>query len=519
MADSLYELLAPRIASSSTLPKSTVAEYLTRLTTLPVSALSTTEPQSISQSAHSNLLSIQALSSRSHKSVTTSADSLSTLRGSLPEIQKCVDGLRDAIPRLDEHASRFATTYSKLKDENAVLDRRKKAMLFSDELLRLHDILELPTLLQVTIRSTSSGSGHASYSQALDVFGLIKRLRTLYPDSEVVRDVLAEAEGAMRDMTSNLITSLRGQNLRLAAAIRTIGWLRRVAPQLQIQPPPKPSATATATAPASSGVGHANVSAKEDLFGALFLTARLANLLTSLDALSPLRELADQETAKRISEAATSPSTGKERNPSVAAGYVSPGQQTERYLKRFIEIFREQSFAMISMFRHIFPPASSEAEGQSRGNGGTGDGVTNDERPSTSSLLQPPSALATLPLHLVEILVETLQTYLPNVVDPVSRESLLMQVLYAAGSLGRLGADFSMMIALLFDDDGGGGGCGEVEVEAEVASGDAAAAAPSKPEWARIIEKHRVQATRLEALASGQDVGSGRRASSDVVVA
>jgi len=183
-----------------------------------------------------------------------------------------------------------------------------------------------------------------------------------------------------------------------------------------------------------------------------------------LDALEPLRELADQESEQiRV----TIPKQ-KDSN-----GAWASGQQTERYLKRYIEIFREQSFAIISMYKSIFP-SEEQVKGLSDG-------------PKTAGFLLPmPSALSTFPLHLIELLSETLRLYLPNVRDKGSRESLLTQVLYCAGSLGRLGGDFSMVLASLVDTDEDGG-----------------------EEWAEVIKKHRVLAGRLELLASGVGAHSG----------
>jgi hypothetical protein len=470
MADSLYDLLLPYLKSiestaeetSDTRP-STINRYLTRLTTLSLSALTTTEPQSLEQASHTNLLSLQALASRSRKSVTSSANNLSNLRDSLPSITASASNLRDAIPQLDEEVVGFSTTYSKSKDDNALLERRKQAMLLSRNVDRLSDVLELPTLLSNTIASAGSGSsGSVNYSQALDLFAHMKRLQILYPDSDIVKTVVAKAEDAMKDMTVNLVNSLQGQNIRLAAVIRTIGWLRRVSPELD-------QSTFSQSESTKTSIG---ISPGEGLFGSLFLTARLANLLKMLEALEPLRELADQETQRRKSRA-------NRAKVSPTSGYTNEGQQTERYLKRYIEIFREQSFATVSMYRNVFPsPDSAEP---------------------SSPLLPLPSALASFPLHLAEMLMETLEAYLPNINDTTSRESLLMQVLYAAGSLGRLGADFTMMISTLFEEDE------QAATEAEPESQDQAGEADSEedhlPEWVRAIQKHRVQSARLNALS------------------
>lgn len=478
MADSLYDLLASHLEPSNTssspqLHDATTTQYLNRLCTLSLQALKTTEPQSLAQSSNSTHLSLQALSNRSHKSFITSADNLSTLRSSIPQVAGEALRLHDAIPKLDEEAVRFSSKYSRT-GENPALDRRKKAMQLARNVDRLSDILELPTLLSTAVSSAAASSGVAgassstTYSSALDLYAHIKRLQTLYPDSPLIKDVANQAEDAMKDMTTNLITGLRAQNLRLAAAMRTVGWLRRVAPELE-----------TLSDDGGSGTGGGAL-------GALFLIGRLANLISTLEALDPLRELADQETQRRTR------STNKQNAPS---NLWSEGHQTERFLKRYIEIFREQSFAIVSLYKNIFTPDQSESEAAMAGVRGL------DSRDmglrTKATLSQPvrkddplqslPPTLATFPMHLVQLLTDTLQSYLPNVQDKSSRESLLTQVLYCAASLGRLGGDFSMILTEL----------GAAEEE-DVAY-----------EWEEVMRKHRALAGRLEQLTGG-NTGSSK---------
>lgn len=435
MADPLYELLVPYFNAPSPRPPpastdATTAAYLDRLTTLPLAALADSEPQSLTQTTHSLLLSLQALSKRSHQSIITSASNLSTLSSSLPALAQSAADLRDALPKLDSAAIHFSETYNHRAD-NALLDRRRRALLLSRNVDRLADVLDLPTLLSsaissststtTTTSSSASSSATLNYTAALDLNAHIRRLHALYPQSPLVTSVAAQADDAMQDMATNLIASLRTSGLKLAAAMRTISWLRRVAPELG----------------APSGEGS---------LGSLFLVCRLANLAQTLGALEPLRELADQETQRRT--------TGRPD----ARGRWDGGQQTERYLKRYIEIFREQSFAIISMHRSIFPAAARD----------------------DAAL---PSALATFPMQLVGMLEATLRTYLPNVRDRSSRDSLLTQVLYCAGSLGRLGGDFSMMLASLGEEDD------EEDDEA----------------WVEVIRKHRILAGRLEVMVGSRD--------------
>ncbi|KAF2737398.1 Dor1-domain-containing protein [Polyplosphaeria fusca] len=484
MADPLYELLVPYWDAIDRPPPNdaVTAAYLARLTTLPLSSLTTSELQSLSQSSHSTLRSLQALSKRSHKPVISSTDHLAHLGETLPRLGHHVGAVQAELPKLDAAAQHFSDKYSK-SAENSILDRRRKAMLLSRNIDRVSDVLDLPTLLSSAItsssapsQSTTASATNANYASALDLHAHIKRLYTLYPNSQMISSLSSQAEQEMKTMTTNLITSLQSQGIKLAGAMRTIGWLRRVAPELD------ESWSSKSASSLSSGEGS---------LGALFLVCRLACLESMLSALDPLRELADQETTARAN--------AKGRKPS-NAGWAA-GQQTGRYLKQYIEIFREQSFAVISMYKSIFPSAlPAPAPG------------VEPESPAPAvkavagaenNPLQPiPSALATFPLHLVDMLFDTLKTYLPNVQDRSSRDSLLTQVLYCAGSLGRLGGDFSMMIALLEED-----------LRSELQSGDEDETEEQdvEEEWVEVMKKHRVQASRLELLASG--VGAGRMTS------
>ncbi|KAF3041354.1 hypothetical protein E8E12_008083 [Didymella heteroderae] len=487
MADPLYELLVPYFDANDApdapdalhRPSPTDAAtnaYLARLTTLPLDALASSEQQSLSQSSQSALRSLQALAKRSHKPIIAAADHLLHLRDTLPQLGHNARTVQAELPKLESAAHKFADKYSRSR-ENAILDRRRNAMLLSRNMDRVADVLDLPTLLSSAISSStaaahtaagaSSVTSNANYASALDLHAHIKRLHTLYPDSQLVSSLTAQAEHEMKTMTTNLVASLQSQGIKLAGAMRTIGWLRRVAPELD-----------EAWSTKQTGIGSG-----EGSLGALFLVCRLGCLESMLGALDPLRELADQESERR------------HNSNTKADGGWSAGQQTEKYLKKYLEVFREQSFAVISMYKSIFPSALP-APGQD-------DAAPAVKPVADSNLLQPiPSALATFPLHLVEMLFDTLREYLPNVQDRSARDSLLTQVLYCAGSLGRLGGDFSMMIALLEED-----------LKAELQDHDNATAEQqdAEEEWVEVMKKHRVQASRLELLASG--VGAGRTSS------
>lgn len=431
MADVLYDLLASQ--SGSEFPKGPAdqssLDYLKHLASQPLSSLDQTEPQSLSQSSHSLLISLQSLSKKSYQPIIESASHHASLQSALPALATSTAELRHAIPRLDNEAVKFSSTYNKASD-NEVLARRKRAMLLTRNVERLVDVLELPTLLNSAIAASPP-----NYSSALDLNGHIRRLHTLYPNSPLIASISAQADEAMRTMAANLILSLKAPNLKLAASLRTISWLRRVLPDLE-----------------TAGSQEKSHSSQDKVLGALFLVCRLATLMNMLNALDPLRELADQE---------------KIRQKSIGSGNTwSGGQQTERYLKRYIEIFREQSFAIVSMYRSIFPVGTDAPTGPAAA---AADGKKDPLEPL-------PSSLSTFPLYLVDMLLETLRLYFPTVKDQASRDSLLTQVLYCAGSLGRLGGDFGLFLA-------------ELDLGSE-----------AEEEWVEVVKRHRLLAGRLESI-------------------
>jgi conserved oligomeric Golgi complex subunit 8 len=490
--DPLYELLAPYFdqhdASSRHPPLSSrdpqTISYLTRLSTLSLPDLSSTEPASLIQSAQSHIRNLQALSKRSQKAVIASSSQLASLSSVLPSLGSQSKELNDGIPGLETAATDFATKYSR-STENAVLDRRKRSLLLSRNVDRVIDVLDLPSLLSSTVAATqnpattSSSSASTSYGSALDLHAHIKRLNALYPQSELVSDISKQAELEIQNLTTILITSLQSPSLKLAGAMRTIGWLRRVAPDLA-DDGYAPSKGQPQPISAKSFTISKDTKDDDGALGSVFLICRLRVLHNTLAALEPLRDLADQETGRRKQGV-----TSKLLKQQVSASAL--GSQSDRYLKRYIEVFREQSFNIISMYKSIFPSGLPSPE----------IGSTAETEHSMSNL---PSPLASFSLHLVELLTTELREYMPNITDKQARESLLTQVLYCAGSLGRQGGDFGMMIALLEDD-----------LRAAADNGDDPA---EDPEWVQVMKKHRIQASRLEVLARG--VGT-RKASGDVL--
>jgi conserved oligomeric Golgi complex subunit 8 len=414
--------------------------YFAHLASLSASDLETSEPAQLAKSSHSLLMTIQALSKKSHKPIIRSISSHDLLGQSLPGLHSASLKLKAAIPGLDNEALRFSTTYNKTSNHQLLAKRRKDLVLLRN-VDRLVDVMELPTLMTTTI-----SSGPVNHSLALDLSGHIRRLATVYEDSSLVATVASQAESAVQQLATELVQSLDVSGLKLAAAMRSMGLLRRVLPDI---------CPASVRGPPARG-------SQEKTLGIIFLLRRLATLGTTLEALGPLRRLAEGERTQQAGAQGLSSWSG--------------GQHTERYLRRYVEIFREHSFGIISMFKSIFagPGPGTTTSGRSGGGNGKVDGDDGDDGDECGAdPLQPlPTALSTFVLHLTDLLLGTLAEFLPIVKDQSSRDSILTQVLYCAGSLARLSGDFSILLA--------------------------ASTLLGEKEWVDIVKRHRLLTGRLE---------------------
>lgn len=403
----MAQMLAEKLLGPSQATDETVVAYLEQLAGLSVDAVQNAELQNISRDSHSLLLDLQTLSRKSHKYLVESAASHSSLCQTLPSLARRASDLAQMVPRLDMEAELFSTEFNKNKDNNVISDRKRALRLLHNS-ERLVDVMNIPPLLISAINSNP-----VNYSSTLDLYAHAQRLASLHPSSPLIVSVTNEADAAVRQMAADLISTLKVANLKLATGLRTIGWLKRIVLDLVSQ------------------------SSTEEALSATFLVCRLSTLIFILDALSPLKDLADQESMHTVD-----PSRG-----------WAGGQHTERYLKRFIEIFREHSFGIVSMAKSVdasFPHPK--------------DFLADSTYPF-------PPVLASFPLHLMGLLTDTLQTYLPNLIDRTTRESILTQVLYCAGSLGRLGADFGVLLSSV-----------------------------GMSEWIELVKKHRLLAGRLESV-------------------
>lgn len=454
--DPLLELLRPRLPGGGAAPAAdSAAAYVARLTSLPLATIRTGERAALATAAHTVDLALQGLAARNHGAVLAAAHGQRALAAAAAVLADGQRALQTALPAVDGALAAFAAAYGR---DAAVLQQRARSRLLHAHSERLVDILQLPSLLQALIAA-------GSFAAALDALAHVRRLYALHARSAAVGAVHGACAALQAALAAQLVATLRGP-LKLPVAMKTVGFLRRT-------------------------LGPA---ADERAVRGVFLVCRLAFLRALLRALDPLRVLADESAL-----------------------------HAERYLKRWLELFREQSFGIVSMYRSIFPGAlSSPARGtatpqpaaappaaalpaSSAAPPAAPPAATGSPRAATpqpaaarpghsrsssslSSLLAdeepdggpPPDPVVSFEQHLVAMLVDVLRAHLPRVAERGVRESLLTQVLYASGSLGRLGGEFAGVLAAV---DG-------------VFAGE--------DEFVAVVLRQKALAGRLEAMAAGR---------------
>ncbi|KAJ8097587.1 oligomeric Golgi complex subunit 8 [Lipomyces tetrasporus] len=222
------------------------------------------------------------------------------------------------------------------------------------------------------------------YAEALDLVGHVRRLAIRYKNVKVIEMIQAEVDDALLEMTTLLLRLLR-ENVQLPTAIKVISYLRRLQP---FQASPNPTLE----------LQH------------IYLLSRVVHLKSQLQSLDPLKSI------------------------------------PEKYLKRYIELFREFVFAAIIGFRSIFP---KEGAKQLLNDGSsalatqlatTKDGSENQE--STSVVDAGDQLLSSFIYHTAMDLKRTVMDMLPLIPDKSSYAALYLQVIYSSQSLARVGGEF-----------------------------------------------------------------------------
>ncbi|KAJ1302686.1 hypothetical protein OPQ81_003002 [Rhizoctonia solani] len=216
-------------------------------------------------------------------------------------------------------------------------------------------------------------SRNGHYAEALDLAVHATALANRFPDIRIICDVAAEAEAGVRGIRATLLMLLR-EPAKLPALAKAVGLLRRMK------------------------------ALNEDELALAFLTGRVANLNASLAAIE--RDGTDQ-----MEEAA-------------------------RYLKRYIDVFRESLHEIVTQFSTIFLERPNI------------DGAQTGSVPIVQAHSH---LLGEVAHHVIELLRSVLNFTLPHISDPSALNALLSQLSYCGSAFARIGLDFRPMLPMIFE--------------------------------------------------------------------
>lgn len=345
-------------------------EYLSYLTSLHLADLKS-EPAKLNSSSAQLTNVLTTLCHTSYPTFLSVHQSVNTLSTSLDAFSSSLDALIDVLPAVEQKAKGF------LEEVKDVQAERKKMKVVVENLGRVEEVVAAGNVVEGCVRS-------GWYGEAVEVEMRIANLaRKLDPEGcGVVWDVKAEVDQRIRSMVGGLLSGLResGAN-KLPLLFKTVGFLRKM------------------------GV------LDEEEIAQAFLSCRLGCLKKSLEDLEV------------------------ERRTSGALAPIFPAAQGsvsgERYLKRYVDVWREGVYDLVSQFTTIFLERPTST-------------------PETAEFLH--SLLTTYTTHLLSVLLGTLEATLPTVQDPSALNSLLTQLTYCATSFSRIGLDFRWIIGGLFED-------------------------------------------------------------------
>ncbi|KAI7892464.1 oligomeric Golgi complex subunit 8 [Mucor mucedo] len=269
--------------------------------------------------------------------------------------QTCRHQAEETLDGLDEHLAEFVASVPDLQQACEAFGEHAKIL--KEERGKITSVLEhqnvLTDLLEIPqMMETCVWNGY--YSEAMDLASHVRLLQVRYPLS-VIGSIQQQVQASSDLMLVQLISHLR-KPIRLAAAMNVVGFLRRM-----------------------------DVFESETELKMVFLRCRHDFLQQRLARVK--RDIASDDA----------------RQQSVDAF---------EYLKRFVDVMREQMFEIGTQYISIF----------SNGEQGT--------------------LLSDYMVHITGLIRAALNTYLPMIEDTSALASLLTQLQYCGLSLGRIGLDF-----------------------------------------------------------------------------
>ncbi|KAJ3512838.1 hypothetical protein NLJ89_g3289 [Agrocybe chaxingu] len=414
------------IASSSKVPveqllKPNLQEYLSNLTTYGLQDL-LAEPTTLQTQSHHLTSSLTSLTHTSYPTFLSLHRTTNALTTSLTSLSSSLDALlNSSLPALEDCAAGWK------ERTETVLKDRSKARVVLEQHEKIRDLLEIPLLIDTCVRN-------GYFTEALSLVSHAKALAanasvSNQPPPLLLSSVLSDIHRSIMQMLLSLLTTLYEPNRKLPALYKAVSFLRK----MDVFGPSSPFASAPSHLKAagektSEFLGD-NISSEEQIALA-FLVGRESCLKSILE---PCRS-----DVSRITQHGELDEREKE--------------DLARYLKKYVDLWREGVYDVITQYTTIFLEKTSPAAVAYQSSTAKSNGVVPPSESSTAKQewlrlhnLITTYASRALTAHLLPVLSPSLPRLSISLLP-----SLLTQLTYCSTAFARVGLDFRGLLSTLF---------------------------------------------------------------------
>ena len=373
------------------------ASYLGELASLPLSDLLAT-PTTLSTQSHTLTASLNALAHTSYPTILSLHNSSSALLNSLSSLDTSLNTLLDtALPALDDVARTFRE-----KSGPTVIEERQRTRVVLEQYDKLRDLLDVPVLMDTCVRNGLYAEALALAAHATTALDALSTIRSQgggggeLPESDgftsplpLVSALQAEIASSLHAMRLLLLGTLHEPGRKLPAFWKAVQFLRR----MQVLP--------------------------ESELALAFVSARIDCLQNTLQAVER--------------DAGVSITTFSDDGDNITGSNTADrekkmdrrGEDVARFLKKYIDVWREGAYDLVTQYATLFLERSSPHGSAS-----------SSHLPATTPL--PDQVIKhTLPSTLLGLLLPTIKTYLRHAYPHLA--PLATQLAYCSSAMARIG--------------------------------------------------------------------------------
>ena len=428
--------LADIILSSTSSPASQA--YLSHLTTLPLSEL-LSEPTTLQTQAHHLTSSLTSLTHTSYPTFLALHTTTNALTSSLDALSSSLDALlTTSLPALEESAAAWHTR------TDAVLHNRSRARVVLEQHDKIKDLFDIPLFIDTCVRN-------GYFSEALSLANHAMSLSLGQEAPPILISIQEEVHHSITQMLLTLLATLHEPNRKLPALWKAVNFLRK----MDAFGPGRDPSMSLDGEPMSD---HA-VSSEEQLALA-FLTGRLTCLAGALEPIArDINRLISNVPAARTP---VSTSDSDDETTTITSRTMTDRDKEDvaRYLKKYIDVWREGVYDIVTQYSTIFLEEQPHHHQQSsKSQAPSLPFYQLSSRPAQSSespqpLLHPKPSTHLLPLltshlmqkHLLPLLHASLPLLPLTLLTP-----LLTQLTYCATAFARVGLDFRSLLGNMIE--------------------------------------------------------------------